>query len=656
MLSMVASTTPGTRSVSSRSPIQTLRRRRQLLGALPMALASWAVLTGLPFSPAAARPGTLHTDTITLTGPAAEATPPAAVDGSGTAAPSKRVRTAPSRAAAGWTASIDVEAGTQSAGVSWTGAPHGRVQVRGLTDVGWTEWDVLEADPDDGPDDSKVDSGGLAWFGSDGVSRLELQVDEGPLTNLRVQAMRYEAPSGTNAFGTATAGAAAAQPDIIPRSTWTSKGWAKTNDGCSAGPITASSGVKFAVVHHTVNSNTYAASDVPALLASIYGYHTGTNGWCDMAYNFVIDRFGRTWEGRSGGVTKAIVGGHAQGFNTGSMGVSFLGQYEPGTTPAAVNPTLSALDAAGKLIGWKLGLFGVDPTGTVTVTSGGSNKYPAGTSVKLDRVIGHRDVGYTACPGANLYRQLGAIRSIAKAAQGGTATTTTTTTTIPPATGEWAPFRTASALATQQYRDVLRRSPTASELTYWTGKLEAGSWTPGNFIAHLSASAEADEKSGAVLRLYKAYFLRNADHGGYTYWLDRRVAGWSLVRLSSSFADSSEFENRYGSLKNSAFVDLVYRNVMGRAADSKGGPYWTAKLDAGMARGQVMASFSQSSEYIRKTTHPVQVVAVYEALLQRTIDADTYTFLTYGLDNAQTSLTAIANEFIRRPEYKSRFT
>ena len=60
----------------------------------------------------------------------------------------------------------------------------------------------------------------------------------------------------------------------------------------------------------------------------------GGRGWCDIAYNFVIDRFGRTWEARSGGVQNAIVGGHAAGYNTGSVGVSFLGQYQPGASPA----------------------------------------------------------------------------------------------------------------------------------------------------------------------------------------------------------------------------------------------------------------------------------------------------------------------------------
>ncbi|MEZ5182815.1 MAG: DUF4214 domain-containing protein [Acidimicrobiales bacterium] len=622
------------------------RRKRRVLGTLGGALVAWGALAGLPLGADPARPGEMHTEIVSLTGPDADA--------------GARASSAPGARAAGvgWSTHLDVDDGTQAVASSWTGAPDGAVEVRGLGDGGWTDWTELESEEGEGPDDSARDTGGMAWFGRDGVREVELRVTAGELHDLELQTMRYEAPSGGSSLTTAVAGADAAQPTIIPRSTYTSKGWATGNSGCSGGPTTASGGVKFAVVHHTVNSNTYSASDVPALLASIYAYHTGTNGWCDIAYNFVVDRFGRIWEGRSGGVAKAIVGGHAQGFNTGSVGVSFLGQYEPSASPTAASPSVEAIDAAGKLIGWKLGLSGIDPTGSVTVTSGGSNKYPAGTSVTLKRVIGHRDVGYTACPGQNLYDELSDIRTIAKTAQGGSTTTTTTapttTTTTPPPTA-FAPFTTASQLVAQQYRDVLRREPTSDDLAFWTARV-GDTWTPGQFIAHLQSSTEADNRVHAVTRLYRAYFLRNPDHNGLTYWLNRRGEGRSLVSISNSFAVSSEFTNRYGKLSNRAFVDRVYLNVLGRSADAGGATYWTARLDGGMSRGQVMANFSQSSEYIRDTDDAVWVVGTYEALLRRAAPADVFTLFTAGLANGQASLTSISTYVFESSEYRSRFS
>ncbi|WP_426573394.1 DUF4214 domain-containing protein [Aquihabitans sp. McL0605] len=640
------------------------RRRRRILASIPFGLTAWVVMTGLPFAPAGATPGTMHTEIVTLSGPKAErtaaATPASRVAAAPAAATDSTLRSAPTTAGPAWSASIDVEDGTQSVAASWTGAPEGSVSVRGHDDDGWTDWTELAADPDDGPDDGVRDAGGMAWFSSTGVDTVEVKVNKGELSDLQVQPMRYQAPSGHSLVTAAIAGASAKQPEIIPRTTYTSKGWATGNSGCASGPISASGGVKFAVVHHTVNSNTYAATDVPALLASIYAYHTGTNGWCDTAYNFIVDRFGRIWEGRSGGVTKPIVGGHAQGFNTGSVGVSFLGQFEPGASPTAAQPSSAALSAAAQVIGWKLGLYGIDPTGTVSVTSGGSNKWPAGTVLTLNRIIGHRDVGYTACPGANLYSQLPAVRTAAKAAQGtATVTTTTTaapttTTTTPPPASDFAPFANATQLVTQQYRDVLFRDPKAADLSYWTPR--AGTtWTPGRFIANMEAEPETDTRVHAVTRLYFAYFLRKPDHSGFTYWMARRGEGHSLNSISQQFALSSEFKKRYGTLTNSAFVDQVYTNVLGRQPDASGRSYWTARLNGGMPRGTVMTNFSESTEFRRGTADATQIVSLYESLLKRAATPNIYATLQTEMSAGTTTVSSLAAHLYDSDEYRSRF-
>ena len=627
-----------------------------MLAAAVASVAAWTGLTGLPFAAAAPAPvaGAMDTEIVTLSGPDGEATAAASSDAAASAE-GDALRSAPSVAEPGWSATVDVDAGTQAVALSWLGAPTGEVEVRGRGAEGWTEWNHLHADPDERPDGAERDSAGMLWFGDPGVDEVEVRVEAGELADLELQSMRYTAPEGATVAEVGATTSAAAQPTILPRSNYTNQGWVYGNSTCGSGPKQASGGISFAVVHHTVNSNTYSAADVPAMLASIYAYHTGTNGWCDIAYNFIVDRFGRIWEGRSGGISKPIVGGHAAGFNTGSVGVSFLGQYEPGVSPSAVQPSAAAVDAAGKLIGWKLGLHGVDPTGTVTVTSGGSNRWPAGTQVTLSRVSGHRDVGYTACPGLNLYEQLPAIRLIAKAAQTtGTTTTTPPTTTQPPPPPQYAPFQTASALVTQQYRDVLKREPASSDLTYWTARV-GSSWTPGKFVAHLTDSNEADDRVHAVTRLYRAYFLRNPDHGGFTYWMNRRGEGRTIASISHSFATSSEFVNRYGSLSNSAFVDRVYRNVLDRPADSGGLAYWTGRLAAGVPRGQVMASFSQSSEYIGKTRNGSYVVSLYESMLLKAPPADVYTLFEAALANGSTTLGAEAGYVFESDEYAARF-
>lgn len=656
---MVAPPTPGAPTVRPQSsPVNPrLRRRRRILGAIPATLASWAVLSGLPLgAPAPATAGNLHAQTISLTGPNAKPTAPSG-------ARARALRPAPTAAAEGWSATVEVDPGTVAAGISWTGAPNGAVEVRGWDGDDWSDWTEIEGEPGEEPDTGPAVSGNLAWFGGDGVRRIEARVELGNLQNLKIQAMQYDTPSAGGMLQTAVAGADA-RPAIRPRSDWTSKGWATSNSDCASGPRTAPGGVKFAVVHHTVNSNTYSQADVPAMLASIYRFHTSTpaqggRGWCDIAYNFVIDRFGQAWEARSGGAANAIVGGHAAGFNTNSVGVSFLGQYQSGASPTAVQPTAAALQAAGRVIGWKLGMNGLDPNSTVSVTSssgGSSAKYPSGRSVSLPRVSGHQNVGYTDCPGSHLFTQLSTIRATAATVASQTTPTipSNTTTTTRPGSGQWGPFTSSGALVDQSYQDLLKRSPTASERSSAVAALDGGR-SPGAFLAGLATSTEADAKVNSVIRLYRAYFLRNPDHGGLKYWEGKRISGWGVGQISDQFVGTPEFRNRYGSLTNASFVNLVYRNVIGRPGEPSGVSYWQTTLAKGMSRGQMMASFSESSEYKRTTLAGVQVVALYDGLIQGTILEGTYTYLEPRLRTSITNTAGVAQYFFDKPEYAARF-
>jgi hypothetical protein len=168
--------------------------------------------------------------------------------------------------------------------------------------------------------------------------------------------------------------------------------------------------VQMAFVHHTVNSNSYGPGDVPGILRAIQAYHMDSNGWNDIGYNFLVDRFGGIWEGRGGGIDRPVVGAHTLGFNTNSTGVAIIGDFT--STPA---PNVS-IDSAARLLAWKLGLTGADPSGTTVMTSGDSgSRWPAGTQVRLNDISGHRDANYTDCPGDGLYGQLPGLRNLTSA-------------------------------------------------------------------------------------------------------------------------------------------------------------------------------------------------------------------------------------------------
>ncbi|MFF7655413.1 N-acetylmuramoyl-L-alanine amidase [Streptomyces sp. NPDC007983] len=218
-------------------------------------------------------------------------------------------------------------------------------------------------------------------------------------------------PSGSAQLpaGQAEAGAVrhtAPRPRIITRA-----GWGADETIRESGYVYSKT-VKVAFVHHTVTGNSYTCAQVPSVLRSIYRYHVQSMGWRDYGYNFTVDKCGNIYEGRSGGVAKAVLGAHTLGFNQNSMGIAVLGTY------STKSPSAKAMKALSKLAAWKLGLFNRNPRGTTHLVSGGGNRYEKGTNVKLRVISGHRDGFATECPGERLYSKLGSVRGTAARLQG----------------------------------------------------------------------------------------------------------------------------------------------------------------------------------------------------------------------------------------------
>lgn len=209
-----------------------------------------------------------------------------------------------------------------------------------------------------------------------------------------------------------TGRAPGAQPYIGPRPRIiTRKGWG-ADEKLRERAFVYTKTVKAAFIHHSATGNNYACSQAPAVLRGIYRYHVKSSGWRDFGYNFAVDKCGNIYEGRAGGVTKAVLGAHTLGFNSNSMGIAVLGTF------SGANPSAAAVNAVAKLTAWKLGLFGADPSGRTTLVSGGGNKFKKGAKVRLHVISGHRDGFATECPGARLYKKLGSARSSSARLQG----------------------------------------------------------------------------------------------------------------------------------------------------------------------------------------------------------------------------------------------
>jgi uncharacterized protein with LGFP repeats len=283
---------------------------------------------------------------------------------------------------------------------------------------GWTAVDPIDNSPD------KNRRGGVAgaaqtaseplWVGKSTAVRVRVTGAghaPDPATMDVVLVDPGQAPTDANpavapaALAASTTGVSA--PQVVSRAGWGADEQIRTD--CLAAnppePLYAST-VKAATLHHTAGTNDYTAADAPAIVRSIYAYHAQTLNWCDIGYNALVDRFGTIYEGRYGGLDAPVWGTHAGGFNKYTSGIAMMGSYTD------VAPPAETIDAVARFVAWKFARGYIDPAGTATLVSGGGGTtfYPAGTSVTLPTLFGHRDVGSTECPGNLGYAQLPALR------------------------------------------------------------------------------------------------------------------------------------------------------------------------------------------------------------------------------------------------------
>ena len=323
-------------------------------------------------------------------------------------------------------------------GLTWDAAPDRTdehdfdLSVRTRSAGTWTPWQALEPDGD-GPDLS-ADRADAAANAADPQAlhagqrhgTAPLWVGNSDAFQVRVDLRRAAAPTALQAMlvdpgrsaadaavGSVPRVAAQAHATIAWPTIYRRKDWG-ADERLRAGSPRYTGAVQAAFVHHTAGTNDYAPADVPKILRGVYAYHVKARGWSDVGYNFLVDRFGRIWEGRAGGVDRTVLGAHTGGFNSDSFGVSVMGDY------TKTQPGPETLAALARVIAWKFSLAGdgasLDPLSVVALISegGGTSRYKPGTPVDFLRISGHTDAGHTACPGKYLYAQLPTIRSMVR--------------------------------------------------------------------------------------------------------------------------------------------------------------------------------------------------------------------------------------------------
>ena len=303
--------------------------------------------------------------------------------------------------------------------------PSARVLVRVREGDQWSAWTPMLVS-EHGPDPGSAEANGIRYGTeplltgeADGVQvRIDTpggQAPENPqvvLLDNPVVAADAALPDladpdpGAPIATVAAATVGAAMPVIISRAEW---GADESLRG--AGP-TYSGTIKASFIHHTVTRNTYTPEEAAQQVRNLYAWFTKGLRYSDMAYNFIVDRFGRLYEGRAGGMDRAVIGGHTAGFNNETFAVSALGNFQKLNPPpeqvAAMNESIAAL------IAWKLALNHRDPNGQVDLVSdsaSGTSRYQPGQVARALVVGGHRDIGSTKCPGQFMETQIPAIRA-----------------------------------------------------------------------------------------------------------------------------------------------------------------------------------------------------------------------------------------------------
>lgn len=213
------------------------------------------------------------------------------------------------------------------------------------------------------------------------------------------------------------------------------------------------------------------------------------------------------------------------------------------------------------------------------------------------------------------------------------------------------PFADATAFTDRQVRDVLERGATAGEVVLADAAL-AGGGSLGALPVALVRSAPTSTGRAPVVRLYQAIFLRPPDTAGLDHWLGEQRRGRSLTQIATAMAAAPEFRTRYGALSDTAFVDRVYLNVLGRTADAAGRRYWVDALRSGQPRGKVVVGFSQSPEYVARLALQVDLTNLHVEMLGR---APTRAELTAALATASTGgAEAVAAGIVLSPAYRAR--
>jgi hypothetical protein len=287
--------------------------------------------------------------------------------------------------------------------LSWRGGARGIVYRTVHTDGGPTRWRRAHEDDTAGSSDRRFT--GVLAVGRSTTVEWRASADPRRLRAVRVHYMNTL--DGPRRLAPTAAGRTRPGFDIVTRAQWgANESIKKKRGGCRR----AFFPVQQLFVHHTAGVNFDPHPE--ATMRAIYYFHTVTRGWCDIGYNFVISPDGRVFEGRwarsyARGEThdsedpagRGVRGAHVENYNSGSLGISLMGNYSTTSMSKAMRTSLV------RVLAWQAARHRLEPLGRHTYVNP-----ETGLRRRLRVIAAHRDAGQTACPGGTVYRALPSLR------------------------------------------------------------------------------------------------------------------------------------------------------------------------------------------------------------------------------------------------------
>lgn len=180
---------------------------------------------------------------------------------------------------------------------------------------------------------------------------------------------------------------------------------------------------------------------------------------------------------------------------------------------------------------------------------------------------------------------------------------------------------------------------------------------------------DASSPEGRVYTFYDAFLGRAPDLQGAANWVEALEDGATPSEVVSRFLHSTEYVARFGNpdaLSTSAYVDQLYSNVLGRAAEADGKANWVNAITNGLSRADVALAFATSPEEAARTKgvlavgafipdqDAVEAARLYYGILDRAPDAGGLVAFTHLIETG-VGLQTAASSMLASVEYTTKF-